>query len=116
MSVTKTKTKTISVQISARTLAEAFVDLLSFNKKVTRIKISMKRIGDVPGENVYITCSGRGSLKGSVVDGNFHGVIRGTERQVKAWQRFFDKFVEVPEFSLKDYIAWLRNNNNNNNT
>ena len=111
MSVTKTKSKTISVQISARTLAEAFVDLLSFNKKVTRIKISMKRIGDIPGENVYVTCSGRGSLKGSVVDGNFHGVIRGTPRQVKAWQRFFKKFVEVPDFSLKDYIEWLKNNN-----
>ena len=76
----------------------------------------MKRIGDVPCENVYITCSGRGSLKGSVVDGNFHGVIRGTERQVKAWQRFFDKFVSVPEFSLESYINWLRANGNNNNT
>lgn len=88
------------------------MDLLSFNKKVTHIKISMKRIGDIPSENVYITCSGRGSLKGSVVDGNFHGVIRGTERQVKAWQRFFDKFVSVPEFSLQNYIEWLKNNNN----
>ena len=92
-------------------LAEAFMALLFFNKKVNHIKISMKRIGDVPGENVYITCSGRGSLKGSVVNGNFHGVIKGTEKQVKAWQRFFDKFVSVPEFSLQNYIEWLKNNN-----
>ena len=88
------------------------MDLLFLNKKVDHIKISMKRIGDIPGENVYITCSGTGSLKGSVVDGNFHGVIRGTPRQVKAWQRFFDKFVSVPEFSLQNYIEWLKNNNN----
>ncbi len=97
-------------------LAEAFMDLLFFNKNITHIKISMKRIGNVPGKNVRIICSGRGSLKGSVVDGKFHGVIRGTPKQVRAWQRFFDKFVEVPEFSLKDYIEWLKSNNNNNNT
>ena len=109
--ITKTKTKTINVQISARTLAEAIIDLLSYNKKVDHIKISIKRIGDVPGENVYITCSGRGSLKGSIIDGKFHGIIRGTPRQVKAWQRFFDKFVSVPEFSLQNYIKWLKNNN-----
>jgi len=113
MSVTKNKSKTVNVQISARHLAEAFIDLLSFNKKVDHIKISMKRIGDVPGENVYITCSGRGSLKGSVIDGNFHGVIKGTAREVKAWQRFFDSFVSVPEFSLQKYIEWLKSNNNN---
>jgi len=50
-------------------------------------------------------------LKGRVVNGVFHGTINGTERQVKAWQRFFKKFVEVPEFSLRDYIAWLKQNN-----
>ncbi|MBA7695865.1 hypothetical protein ES703_104505 [subsurface metagenome] len=97
-------------------LAEAFMDLLFFNKNVSQIKISMKRIGDVPGKNVYITCSGRGALRGSVVDGKFSGIIRGTPKQVRAWQQFFKKFVEVPEFSLKDYIEWLKNNNNNNNT
>ena len=112
MSITEIKSKTINVQISARTLADAFMDLLFFNNKVEHIKISMKRIGDELGENVYITCSGRGSLKGSVIDGKFHGIIKGTEKQVKAWQRFFDKFVSVPEFSLQNYIEWLKNNNN----
>ncbi len=112
MPATKTKSKTVNVQISARHLAEAFIDLLSFNKNVDHIKISMKRIGDEPGENVYVACSGRGSLKGNVIDGNFHGVIRGTQKQVQAWQRFFDKFVSVPEFSLQKYIEWLKNNNN----
>ena len=92
------------------------MDLLFFNKNVEHIKISMKRIGNVPGKNVKITCSGRGSLKGSVVDGEFHGVIRGTEKQVKAWQRFFDKFISVPEFSLTNYIEWLKSSNNNHGT
>ena len=76
----------------------------------------MKRIGEVPGRNVYITCSGRGTLKGSVIDGEFHGTIRGTERQIKAWQRFFDKFISVPEFSLTNYIEWLKSSNNNHGT
>lgn len=72
----------------------------------------MTTLGDNP-ENVSITCSGRGSLKGNVIDGKFHGVIRGTPTQVKEWQRFFNKFVSVPEFSLKMYINWLQSNNNN---
>lgn len=115
MSVTKTKTKTIHVKIGSATyLAEAFMDLLLLNPAVSNIKISMKKLDpDVP-ENVYITCSGRGALKGSVIDGKFHGMIRGTPKQVKAWRRFFDKFVEVPEFSLEAYISWLKANNSNN--
>ena len=74
----------------------------------------MRRLNDPPSENVYITCSGRGTLSGRVVNGTFHGKINGTEKQVRAWQRFFKKFVEVPQFSLKDYIAWLKQQNNNN--
>lgn len=101
--------------MSARTLAEAFIDLLYFNKNINHIKISMKRLGDVP-ENVSITCSGRGSLKGNVIDGKFHGIIRGTPRQVKAWQRFFNKFISVPAFSLTMYINWVKSNNDNNNS
>ena len=115
MSVTKNKnrtSKTINIQISARGIADAFMDLIFFHKKVDHVKISIKRFGDVPGENVSITCSGRGSLKGNVIDGTFHGIIRGTPAQVKAWQRFFDKFVEVPRFNLHEYIEWLHNNNN----
>ena len=72
----------------------------------------MKRLDDDTPENVYINCSGRGRLKGCVVNGVFHGKINGTEKQVKAWQQFFKDFVEVPEFSLKNYISWLKQNNN----
>ena len=111
---TKVRSKAIHVRISATLLAEAFMELLFFNKKVDRIRITMRRIGDPGSGNVYVSCSGRGTLKGRVVNGVFHGTINGTERQVKAWQRFFKKFVEVPEFSLKDYIAWLKQQNNNN--
>jgi len=75
----------------------------------------MKRLGDVP-ENITITCSGRGSLKGNVIDGKFHGVIRGTPRQVKAWQRFFKKYTTVPVFSLAMYVNWVKSNGNNNNS
>ena len=107
---TKIRSKAIHVRISATLLAEAFMELLFFNKKVEQIKITMKKLDDAP-ENVYISCSGRGMLKGRVVNGVFHGTIKGTEKQVKAWQRFFKKFVEVPEFSLRDYIAWLKQNN-----
>jgi len=111
MSVT-IKSKAVHVKISASLLAEAFMELLFFNKKVDKIKITMKRLEDPPSGNVQISCSGRGTLKGRVINGVFHGTIKGNEEQVKAWQRFFKKFVEVPAFSLKDYIEWLRQNNN----
>jgi len=109
---TKVKSKSIHTRISASLLAEAFIELLFFNKKVEQIKITMKRLDDDTPENVYINCSGRGRLKGCVVNGVFHGKINGTEKQVKAWQQFFKDFVEVPEFSLKNYISWLKQNNN----
>lgn len=103
--------KAIHVRITAEMLVEAFMESLYFNRKVKRIRISMSRFGDkCPTQNVYITCSGRGKMKGRIVNGVFHGTISGTEKDVGEWQNFFKRFIEVPEFSLKDYVAWLQQN------
>lgn len=108
---TKVRSKAVHARITASLLVDAFMELFFFNKKIEQIKISIKRL-DASSGNVYINCSGRGTLKGRVVNGVFHGIIKGNEKQVKAWQRFFKKFVEVPAFSLKEYVEWLKQNNN----
>ena len=109
---TKLRSKSVHVRITPELLVEAFMESLYFNKKVERIRVSMSRFGhECPNQNVYITCKGRGRLKGRVVKGVFHGTIYGTEKEIKAWLRFFKDFMEVPEFSLKNYIEWLKQNN-----
>jgi hypothetical protein len=110
----KLTSKTIHVKIPAIVLADAFTELFQFNEKVDQIKVRMKRIQGAPKETIQISCFGRGKISGRVVDGTFHGVIKGTKRQVNRWERFFKKFVEVPEFSLQEYVSWLRNDNNHN--
>lgn len=66
-----------------------------------------------PTHDVYITLSGRGRIKGKIEQGIFHGTVSGSEKQIKSWQTFFKAFVEVPEFSLKEYVQWLKTQNNN---
>jgi len=105
------KSTPIHIRITSEMLVEAFLESLYYNKNVKRIRITMSRFGaKCPTQNVYITCSGRGKMKGRIVNGVFHGTISGTEKEVEVWQTFFKRFIEVPEFSLKDYVAWLQQN------
>lgn len=109
----KRRSKSIHVKITTEMLIEAFVECLYFNKNVKKVRIVISRHGDeVPNQNVYITCTGRGRIKGKIVENKFHGTIYGTEREIKAWLKFFKDFVEAPEFSLEDYVRWLRNSKN----
>lgn len=111
MNIQKRRSKTVHIKITPELLVEAFMESLYFNKKVERVRISMSRYGhEMPNQNVYITCSGRGRVKGKIVNGKLHGTIYGTDKEIKEWQEFFADFLQVPEFSLNDYIIWLRAN------
>jgi len=117
MSVTtKNKKSTVNIKISARSLATAFIDILYLNKRCINIKISMEQLDNNP-DNISIICSGKGTLRGKVMDGSFRGTIKGTQRQVKAWQKFFAQFDTVPALSLAElscaYVNFCRKNNNN---
>lgn len=112
MTKTKRKSKTIHIKITPELLIEAFLETLYFNKSVERVRIVVSRFKpEVPTQDVFITCSGRGRIKGKIVNGVFHGTIYGTERDIKRWQKFFSDFIEEPGFKLMDYIEWLRQNN-----
>lgn len=92
-------------------MVEAFIESLYFNKEVEKVRIHLSRIGhEVPTHDVHIACSGRGRVKGKIVEGVFHGTIYGTDKVIKEWQEFFKMFVEVPRFRLSEYIRWLKAN------
>lgn len=117
MSVTKNKKSTIKRKIiSARGLATAFIDILYLNKRCKQIKITMKQLDNNP-DNVSIICSGKGTLRGKVMDGTFCGTIKGTPTQIKAWKKFFSKFDTVPVLSLAElsyaYVNFCSKNNDN---
>lgn len=117
MSVTKTENKksTVNIRISARSIVAAFIDILYLNKRCREIKISMKKL-DSP-DSISINCSGKGTLKGKVIDGTFRGTIKGTPAQVKSWQKLFARFDSVPPISFAEltyaYVNFCSKNNNN---
>jgi len=105
------KSKTVHIRITPEILIEAFMESLYFNKDVERVKVYLSRFGhEVPTHNVHITCSGRGRVKGKIVEGVFHGTIYGTEKEIGEWMEFLKMFVEVPGFELSRYIKWLKSN------
>jgi len=109
----RNKFKTFHIRITPELLIEAFVESVYVNKSVQQIKITMSRYGyECPTHDVYITLSGRGKIKGKIEQGIFHGTVSGSEKQIKNWQTFFKAFIEVPEFSLKEYVEWLKTQNN----
>jgi len=77
----------------------------------------MEQLDNNP-DNISIICSGKGTLRGTVMDGAFRGTIKGTPRQVQAWQKFFARFDTVPALSLAElsyaYVNFCSKNNGNN--
>jgi len=119
----ETKTKALHVKITPELLVEVFLESLYFNKNVKKIRFSMTRMDEAAATptapqapNVWIsgTIMTRGNIRGKIVNGVFHGKVSGTEKQIKKWDKFFSEFIAVPEFSLQDYIAFLKAKNNNN--
>lgn len=107
--------KKLNIRITAELLVEAFMESVYMNKSVKQIKITMSRHGVAcPTHDLYISLSGRGKIKGVIEQGVFRGTVSGTRKMVNSWQKFFKAFLEVPEFSLKEYVQWLKTNNNGN--
>jgi len=120
---TESKSKALHVKITPELLVEVFLESLYFNKDVKKISFSMSRMDEATAEptapqapNVWIsgTIMTRGSIRGKIVNGVFHGTVIGTEKQIKKWDKLFSEFIAVPEFSLQDYISFLKAKNNDN--
>jgi hypothetical protein len=120
---TESKTKALHVKITPELLVEVFLESLYFNKDVKKIRFSMTRMDEATATptapqapNVWISGAimTKGSICGKIVKGVFHGTVTGTEKQIKKWDKLFSDFIAVPEFSLQDYITWLKAKNNEN--
>jgi hypothetical protein len=117
------KSKALHVKITPELLVEVFLESLYFNKDVKKIRFSMSRMDEATATptapqapNVWIsgTIMTKGNIRGKIVNGVFHGKVSGTEKQIKKWDKLFSEFIAVPEFSLQDYITFLKANNNKN--
>jgi len=97
-------TRRFRVKILAETIVQAALDILHFDHRVDKVKMTLKK----DDQYLELICRGRGRLKARISKGVADIWVTGTQKQVKAWEEFFSKFAEAPEFSLKQYIQWAR--------
>ena len=105
MTDSKKTTKKFRVRIQAEILVRAYLEILYFNKKVDKIRISIKKNTN---QELTVTCTGRGRLRGRIRKDVADIWVTGTPEEVKHWDTFFTDFAQVPAFSLKEYVSWLK--------
>jgi len=101
----KKTTKKFRVRIPVETLLRACLDVLYFNKTVTKVQMTVKTNSN---QILEVTCSARGRLRGRITKDVADIWVTGTPEEIKHWNRFFTDFAQVPDFSLKEYVSWLK--------
>lgn len=86
-------------------LVHAVLEVLYFNEKVDKVRITIKKNSN---QELEITCSGRGRLRGRIRKDVADIWVTGTDEEVSAWERFFTDFAQVPAFSLRQYLQWAK--------
>jgi len=103
----KRHSKSIRVVITPERLVEAFMETLYFDKNVERVRISISRYGhEVPTQNVYITCVGKGRIKGKIKDNVLEGTIYGTDEEINEWLKFFGLKPERGKQTTLPFLGW----------
>ena len=101
----KSKTKKFRVRVPIEKIVNACLEILYFNEKVDKVRISIKKNSN---QDIRLVCSGRGRLTARLRKDVAEVWVSGTDVEIQSWETFFTDFATVPDFSLREYIKWVK--------